>query len=296
MSYKNIRNSYGRRDFLTESVAALVGAGLLGEALASKALAAPHQHSGDIATHNMLVVGEKSVFLSHLPMFKDQDNAGNLVTTPHRFQAILEATLTRGNSMQPQSVYTADRRRHQTAKIYMLNPTQTFMLSSLVSNPPRRSFKGRIFRGHFERDGRVAILNDIDVTVKTVVHFHEFDPQAARPDKLEYLFFGKGDELFMAHLITSPPDFDQIFSVQIPDHQFTDAQLGKGVRVVFSERANSVPSRIKEGEQAAGEISVGDAPQKIQVKALREFYFEEGELQAPSVFETTSEERSAGFP
>lgn len=293
---KNIKNSYGRRDFLTESVAALIGAGFLSGARGSKALAAQHQHTSDIGTHNMLVVGEKTVFLSHLPMFKDQDDDGNLITTPHRFQAILEATLTRGKNVQPQSAYTADRRQNQTTKIYMLNPTQQFKLASLVSNPPRRSFKGKIFRGHFERAGRVEILNAIDVTVKNVVHFHEFDPKAAKLDKLEYFFFGKGDELFMAHLITSPPDFDQIVSVQLPDHKFTDAQLAKGVRVVFSERENSLLSRIKEGQQAAGEISIGGAAKKIQVTASREFYFEEGELQAPSVFETTAEEGSAGFP
>ena len=88
----------------------------------------------------------------------------------------------------------------------------------------------------------------------------------------------------------------QIVSVQVPEHKFTDAQLAKGVRVIFSERGNSVSSRVKEGQQATGEVGVDGAPQKIQVKALREFYFEEGELQAPSSFETTSEERSSGFP
>ena len=134
------------------------------------------------------------------------------------------------------------------------------------------------------------------MTVRNVVHFHEFDPKAAKLGKLEYFFFGKGDELFMAHFITSPPDFDQVVSVQVPDHQFTDAQLSKGVRVVFSARGNSIASRMKEGQQDAGEISVGGAPQKIQVKALREFYFEEGELQVPPSFSSTTEERSAGFP
>src|SRR5215210_6440318 len=251
---KNIKHSYGRRDFLTEGVAALIWAGFLSDARESKALVAPHQHAGDVATHNMLVVGEKTVFLSHLPMFKDQDDAGNLVTTPHRFQAVLEATFTRGNDVRPQSIYTADRRRNQTTKIYMLNPTQTFMLASLVARRPRRAFKGTIFRGHFEREGKVAILNGIDVTVNRVVHFHEFDPQAVKLDKLEYFFFGKGDELFMAHLITSPPDFDQIVSVQVPDHKFTEAQLAQGVRVVFPQRGNSVPSRIKKGQQATGEV------------------------------------------
>jgi hypothetical protein len=95
---KNIKNSNGRRGFLTEGAVALIWAGFRGDARGSKALAAPHQHADDVATHNMLVVGEKTVFLSHLPMFKDQDDAGNHVTTPHRFQPVLEATFTRGTT------------------------------------------------------------------------------------------------------------------------------------------------------------------------------------------------------
>jgi len=293
---KDLSDAYGRRDFLKGGAAALVGAGFLAAARGPEALAAPPRRGGDIATHNLMVVGETTVFLSHLPMFKDQDKKGRLVTTPHRFQAVLEATLTRGNNPQPQSDYAADRRRNQATRIYTLSPEEDFALASLVASRPRRSFKGTIFRGHLERDGSVEILNGVDVTVKNVVHFREFDPKAARPGRLEYFFFGKGGELFMAHLITSPPDFDQIFSVQVPEHQFTDAQLGKGVRVVFPDRENSVPSRIREGQEAAGEISVGGAAKRIQVKASREFYFEEGELRVPAAFGTTAEERSAGFP
>src|SRR5437588_3210743 len=100
---KKTDSTYGRRDFLTGSAAALVGAGLLSVAHASKTLAAPHRLAGDVATHNMLVVGEKTVFLSHLPMFKDADDAGNLFITPHRFQAVFEASFTRGSDAQPQS-------------------------------------------------------------------------------------------------------------------------------------------------------------------------------------------------
>jgi hypothetical protein len=293
----NLRDSNGRRDFLAGGLAALLGAGFLRAAGASKATAAPPQHSHDIGKHNMLVVGEKTVFLSHLPMFKEVDDEGKLVVTPHRFQVVLEAAFMSGNSAQPQAAYAADRREHQATKIYMVNPSETFKLAELVAARPRRSFKGRVIRGHFEREGNDAILNDVDVTVKNVVHFHEFDPKAARPGKLEYFIFGKGDELFMAHLITSPPDFDQMVAVELPGHKFTDAQLGKGVRVVFTDRENSVASRLKEGEQAAGEIGGGRAPkQKIQVKASRVIFFEEGELQVPPNFDTTDEEGSAGFP
>ena len=294
---ENSSNGYGRRGFLTRGAAALMWTAFLREAWGRKALAAPHQHRGDIATHNMLVVGEKTVFLSHLPMFKEEDGEGKLVTTPHRFQAVLEATFARGSSAQPQTAYAADRREHQATKIYMLNPRETFKLADLVAARPRRSFKGTVFRGHFERDGKVAVLKDVDVTVKNVVHFREFDPKAARLGKLEYFVFGKGGELFMAHLITSPPDFDQMVAVELPGHKFTDAQLGKGVRVVFTDRENSVASRLKEGEEAAGEVGAGRAPkQKIQVKAAREIFFEEGELRVPPAFDTTDEEDSAGFP
>jgi hypothetical protein len=294
---ENSSDGYGRRGFLARGAAALVGTAFLREARGQTALAAPHQHRGDIATHNMLVVGQKAVFLSHLPMFKEEDAEGNLVATPHRFQAVLEAAFTRGNSAQPQTDYAADRARHRDTKIYMLNPRETFKLADLVASRPRRSFKGTIFRGHFERDGKVAVLNDVDVMVRNVVHFHEFDPQAARLGKLAYFVFGKGDELFMAHLITSPPDFDQMVAVELPGHKFTDAQLGKGVRVVFNDRENSVAARLKEGDEAAGEAGAGRAPkQKIQVKAAREIFFEEGELRAPPNFDTTDEEGAAGFP
>ena len=293
----NPRDNSGRRDFLAGGLAALLGAGFLRAARASGSPAAPPQHGHDIGKHNMLVVGEKTVFLSHLPMFKEGDNPETLVITPHRFQVVLEAAFMSGNSAQPQAAYAADRREHQGTKIYMVNPSETFKLAELVAARPRRSFKGRVFRGHFERDDKFAVLKDVDVKVKNVVHFHEFDPQAARLGKLEYFVFGKGEELFMAHLITSPPDFDQIVAVELPGHKFTDAQLGKGVRVVFTDRENSVASRLKEGEQAAGEIGAGSAPkQKIQVKASREMFFEEGELRAPPNFDTTDEEGSAGFP
>lgn len=35
----------------------------------------------------------------------------------------------------------------------------------------------------------------------------------ARPGYLQYILFGAGTDLFLAHLITKPPDFDQILPV-----------------------------------------------------------------------------------
>lgn len=255
------------------------------------ACAAERQAADPPATHNMLVVGEETVYLSHLPMFQEKGEP----PMPHRYQAILEVTFAK------QEGYVKDRREHQTTKIYTLNP-EIFVLPELVSSDPQhkplRSFKANaIFRGHLEKDG-VSILQDVEVSMQRVIHFREFDPKAKKSPQLEYLLFGKGQELFLAHLIKAPPDFDQILAVKVTGHQFTNEELAKGVPVVFPGTTNAAASRLKEKQQVAGEIKVDNvpAPKKLQVEVNREFYFEEGELRVPPDFETTSAEKQAGFP
>lgn len=254
--------------------------------------AAAEQHPMDPPfTHNMLVVGEKAIYLSHLPMFQEGKRP-----MPHRYQGVLEVTFPK------QEDYVKDRQEHRATKIYMLSP-EKFVLPELVSSDPQRkplrSFKANeVFRGHLERDDNVPIIQDVEVSVKRVIHFREFDPKAQQSPQLEYLLFGKGQELFLAHLITAPPDFDQILAVKVTGHEFTDEELVKGVQVVFPGTTNAAASRLREKQRVAGEMKVDNAPapKKIQVEVNREFYFEEGELRVPPDFRTTSTENQAGFP
>src|SRR6185436_5247861 len=95
------------------------------------------------ATHNMLVVGRQTVFLSHLPMFSDPGSV-----SPHRYQAILEATFAKAGS-DPQALYFNDRKANPGTKIYTLNP-DPFVLPNLGAQT-LRSFKAKIFRGHLEK-------------------------------------------------------------------------------------------------------------------------------------------------
>lgn len=251
------------------------------------------QHPADRpATHNMLVVGEDTVYLSHLPMFQEEGKP----PMPHRYQAILEVTFAN------QAGYVKDRQEHQTTKIYTLTP-EVFVLPELVAvdpqHQPLRSFKANeIFRGHLEKDDKVPILQDVEVSVKRVSYFREFAPKAPKSSQLEYLLFGNGQELFLAHVITAPPDFDQILAVKVTDHAFTNDETAKAVLVVFPETTNAAASRLQEKQQATGEMKVKNAPtpKKIQVEVTRELYFEEGELLVSPEFETTSTEKKAGFP
>jgi hypothetical protein len=243
------------------------------------------------ATHNMVVLREKTTYLSHLPMFQEPDKG----PMPHRYQVILEVTFTN------QKEYVKDRQEQQ-AKLYTLTP-EDFVLPQLVSTDltrqPLRSFKANaIFRGHLERPDRKPILFDEKLSVNRVVHFREFNGSAKPPSELEYFFFGKGQELFLAHRITKAPDFDQILAVEVSGHTFTDEELAKGVPVRFPGRANAVGVRLKEKQRARGELQIGNPPasNEIQVEVRAELYLEEGELRLPPNFGTTAEEKLAGFP
>lgn len=254
-------------------------------------------------THNMMLVGTKTAFLSHLPMFVD-DGVGPEFDSPHRFQVILEATFTDGDRDLTE-VYFKDRMKNPAVKMYTLNPGK-FVLSHVDPNGSAlKKFRGKaLVRGHLERGGTSFIgdfesasqVGVFDVNVVKVVHFREFNRNAAKSSKLEYLLFGKGSEVFLAHLITKPNDFDQIISIKTPGQTFTDEDLAKGMRLEFSNRGNTSKERLKEKVKDLGRLHTpGGAPQDVAVETVREFYFEEGELALPPTFDATSEEKKSGF-
>ena len=290
-----------RRLFLTQLCAVVATAALIGSTLKAETPAAGTQEDAP-NTHNMLVVGTEAVFLSHLPMFDGLNEEKSDYTSPHRYQVILEARFSSGGK-DVTAAYTEDRKSHPKTKMYTLSPTDKFVLAKLFTpdaqQPELSSFRATVFRGHFERPGRHPIngLKDIEVTVKQVMHAQKFEPADDKPEKLTYFLFGKGTELFLAHSIIKPPDFDQIVSVTIPDSHFTDDELRRGISVVFQDRKNTASQRLKERQQAEGQFHVSGAHQflKLQVQSGTEFYFEQGELRVPATFDATSQEKKSGF-
>lgn len=291
-----------RREFLKTSANAIAGIGCLSLTSVAQPLTINAVPDDAPNTHNMMLVGTKTAFLSHLPMFNRV--VGPKFDSPHRFQVILEVTFTDGDSNLTE-VYFKDRAKNQAVKMYTLNPGQ-FVLPHVDPNGSAlKKFRGNaLIRGHLERGG-TAFIGDFenppergafDVNVVNVVHFREFDPNAAKPSKLEYLLFGKGSELFLVHLITKPNDFDQIISIKTTGQTFTDADLAKGIRIEFSNRGNTSKERLKENVKAPGSLLIpGGASQTVPVETVREFYFEEGELFVPPTFDATSEEKKSGF-
>lgn len=281
-----------RREFLIGSTAAAVaGLGFLSAGSKANDLLVNFPVPDDPATHNMLLVGERTAYLSHLPMFVGLNDEKTDFTTPHRYQVILEAAFTDGNRNLT-DVYTADRKKNPAVKIYTFNP-DFFVLPDLdpSGSSPLRKLRGNaLIRGHLERGGTAFVGafepppagGAFDVNVVNVVHFHKFVPGAAKPTEIQYILFGKGPETFLAHFITAPPDFDQMISVRVTGQQFTNAELSRGITVTFPGRANTARGRLKEKVRASGTfLSGGTNPKPLQVDVLREFYFEAGELSMP---------------
>lgn len=296
-----------RRDFLKTSVAAAAGLGCLSLGLKAQHAMLNQLPGADAAnTHNMMVVGTETVYISHLPMFDKVSQDGTDFTSPHRRQVIMEATFTRRGQDLTKS-YKDDRLQNPKERMYTLKPSEFVLGRVDPKGEALKKFRGKgLYRGHLERGGCVILGSPeddpadgaFDVNVKNVVHFHKFDPKGTKPARLEYLLFGKGPELFLAHFITLPSDFDQIASVRAPGHGLTDAQLGQGLHVVFADRNNTALTRMKEKDKGNGAIQLpGAASSKtVSIEVVREFYFEESELATKPSFGQTEEEMKSGFP
>ena len=126
-------------------------------------------------------------------------------------------------------VWDFDRRSSWSAlprsQVYSAVP-QNFDQSALVldypGHPPLRSLPAEVWRGHFERVPKEErIIDSTPLGIGEVVHFREFLPGGPRLEPLGYVLFGRGGETFAAHLLSAPPDFDQVLTVQTT----TQAQL-----------------------------------------------------------------------
>jgi len=271
----------GRRDFLQM---ASVG----GLALGLGARPASAQEDGP-SFHGMLMLGEESVFFSHLPMFHEVDKE---FLSPHRYQVILEAAFTR----EQREAYAKDRRDNPGTPFYSVEPTEEFVLTHLftpTTTPQRTSFSCNIFGDHFETPSRRRFpgLQRTQVKIGRVVHGRKFDPRVTKPAALEYLLFGRGKERFLAHAIFAPPDFDHVLPVQFLSVELSDADLSKDVRVVFPDRKNDLAERLQPRQRVEAMLRIGSGqPAKVQIEAGPRIYFEEGELRAKPTTQPTPEE------
>jgi hypothetical protein len=251
----------------------------------------PDDHGHAKAVHNMALVGEHRIFLSHLPMFMP----------PHDAQVIVEATFVK-DGKNVDDVYFADRASNPDIRFYTVQP-ESFAIQELFQPDPmhsrRTQFKAAVFRGHLEKGGTpVDPLQDIDVHIKRIVLARSFEG-GDKLSTLKYILFGDDQERFLAHLISKAPDFDQILAVtgDLPP----PGELERGVTAEVLGRPNLPSGRLKTQEVVPVRGHVTGAHQflNLNITVQAELYFEEGELSSAKMsgklFDQTKEEKKAGF-
>jgi hypothetical protein len=103
------------------------------------------------------------------------------------------------------------------------------------------------------------------VRVTDVVYAQKLD-QSAAFDELRYILFGRGDELFLAHLLSRPPDFDQIVSVRLVGLHPDEDELKRRIEVVVPGRENTIQQRIRTDTVATARGQVTGAHQFLDLK------------------------------
>lgn len=229
-------------------------------------------HQDPPAGHGMLVVGQDSVFFYHLPMFM----------SPHDYQVIMEGTLSRSGS-DPQRIYREDRKGHPQTPVYTFAPAPFVLPDLFPPAPKRKTFRGDLFRGHFEQPDEYPEKPDeigggVDVNITNVVFVQKLLPVPAALKQLEYVLFGKGQELFLAHRISRKGDFDQVVSAAIKGHRFSDDELRKGIPVQFTGKANASDQRLAKGATVSGTARVSDKKVAVEVEPQVEFYMSKRDL------------------
>jgi len=146
--------------------------------------------------------GDKSIYLSHYPMF------GSI----HSYQSLVEVVLKSAGADDPKQLYLAHKQKNPTAR-YSVSPENSlgepdyWVLPEVIQDG--KSFRANI-HWDLKKDHPIYIARNVTVQVKRVIYFRLFEPADKKPDKLTYLLFGNGSETHMAHYMASYPDFDQI--------------------------------------------------------------------------------------
>lgn len=217
------------------------------------------QASDPPCIHGMRIVGEQSVYLSHMGLFN---------SSCHDYQGLFEVNFAGTND--PQKIYLNAQKANPDENEFTIEPTEKFVLPKLASGA-LTSFTANIHRGQYERPATnpKLLASNVTVNIKRVLHFRQFRPGAKQPPTSEYLLFGNDAEKLAAHLIAAPPDFDQIVAVK-SSFPLTNSELMKAVRLVFPNRPTPNPQAnlaqaLKSGVKPTVQVNGQPPNQTIQV-------------------------------
>jgi hypothetical protein len=232
--------------------------------------------------HGQGLYGSDTLYLSHLPVFMGQPRSH-----PHNFQVILEVEF---EDPKAKAIYKADRAQHPDV-IYTAGPPvfNQDMLATPNFDHSLLHFPGsKVFRGHFEQGGK-SIIEDTTLAIRRVVHFREFLLDGSKLRNQHYLLFGRAGDVFLSHLLSAPPDFDQFLAAELEVRDTPSEAVGKqiadllaqGLYVRLTDRENAEATRLRAGAALTCTLEAGTvaaAPVTVELRTTDELYCEAGEF------------------
>jgi hypothetical protein len=145
------------------------------------------------SNHGFSVLGDRSLVLSHIPMFM----------APHQAQTFLEVSMTDS----AHRAYCADMDKTGTTDyVFLADP---FVLSTLApdADPRLTRLTGKIYRGWPFNNPNTAPLIAADVSVEVARSLYFQDITKDKPvAQLTYLAFGNGEADYLVHKLVQPAD------------------------------------------------------------------------------------------
>ena len=220
----------------------------------------PQEHGCNMPEgfHEWGVFGEKTVYLTHYPMF------GSI----HSYQIVVEATFSE-NGKEADSLFFAAFKNNPKAS-FSISPSKSHDGSADYWILPEYAKAGAKFnaRLHFQDVKEVdhVVAENLTVTVKKVLIYHMFKTGSLKPSQLTYSYFGNREEAYLIHQPTWNPDFDQIVQVSPLAQQEECAQPQE---ITFADRKNEESSRIKQGENLS---AISNCLPSMQIHVLNEIF------------------------
>jgi hypothetical protein len=148
--------------------------------------------------HGMLLFGSGDDFyISHLPMWMK----------PHDYQMIAKVKI--------EDEYTKrkiDDLKEKGQSLFSVEPSELFVLPKLALGQIE-SFKSKVYRGHFERDG--IAIGEAEITFESLVFFKKLNKaeKSPPPNKQKYILFGDSNKQFLIHMAHGYPEIDEILEI-----------------------------------------------------------------------------------
>ena len=199
--------------------------------------------SPELAVHGFVLLGADTVYAVHMPTF----------TAPYDFQAVLRVTL-------GTDTYRTARKRYGTSALFTVSP-RTLLLKDLE---PGASCSADLYFGRFGRDGE--LLGEVRVGIEERLYIGHPTERAA----LRYVLFGR-EQLYLAHVFTRSPDFDQVLTVQLAGEWLTSAGEQPAHTVTIPGSPDDLTGRLRPGEQVTADGA--------ELQVLAEVYLETADLE-----------------